>query len=134
LAFTLADSPAGLASWIVEKFRGWSDCGGDVLSVFPMDALIDNLMIYWITNSIGSSVRYYYEATHLRPPFRVGDFVTVPTAVLMLPADLLNAPRTWAERFYNLRRYTKLAHGGHFPGWEIPELYAADLREFFRVV
>ena len=132
LAFALADSPAGLASWIVEKFHSWSDCQGDVLSIFPLDALIDNLMIYWITATIGSSVRYYYEATHLRPPFKPTDFVKVPTAVLMFPSDLLTAPREWAERFYNVQRYNIAERGGHFPAWEVPELYANDLRDFFR--
>jgi hypothetical protein len=87
LAFALADSPVGLASWIVEKFRSWSDCDGDVLSVFPPEVLIDNLMIYWTTNTIGSSVRYYYEATHLRPKLLAGDFVRPPTAVAMWPKD-----------------------------------------------
>jgi microsomal epoxide hydrolase len=132
LAFGLADSPTGLASWIVEKFRFWSDCNGDVLSMFSMDMLIDNLMVYWVSATIGSSVRYYYEATHYRPPFKVGDFVKVPTAVLMLPKDLLNAPREWAERFYHVKRYTAAEHGGHFPAWETPDFYANDLRKFFR--
>ena len=130
LAFGLADSPAGLASWIVEKFRAWSDCGGDVLSVFPMETLVDNLMIYWMTNTIGSSVRYYYEASRLRPPLEPDDFVSAPTAVAMWPRDIALAPRELAERLYNVRRYTVFPQGGHFPGWEAPDLYADDLRQF----
>jgi pimeloyl-ACP methyl ester carboxylesterase len=130
LAFGLADSPAGLASWIVEKFRAWSDCGGDVLSVFPLETLIDNLMIYWTTNTIGSSVRYYYEGTRLRPPLTADDFVHVPTAVAMWPYDIALAPRELAERLYNVQRYTVFPRGGHFPAWEAPELYGRDLREF----
>ena len=128
LAFGLADSPVGLASWIVEKFYGWTDCGGDLLSVWPMETLIDNLMIYWITNSIGSSVRYYYEGSRLRPPLKPDDYVRAPTAIAMWPHDLALAPRELAERLYNVRRYTLMLKGGHFPAWEAPELYADDLR------
>jgi pimeloyl-ACP methyl ester carboxylesterase len=130
LAFALADSPAGLASWIVEKFRGWSDCDGDVFSVFPPEVLIDNLMIYWNTNTIGSSVRYYHEATHLRPRLQVGDFVRPPTAVAIWPKDIALAPRELAARLYNVQRYTVFPKGGHFPAWEQPVLYAEDLRQF----
>jgi pimeloyl-ACP methyl ester carboxylesterase len=134
LAFALADSPAGLASWIVEKFRNWSDCDGDVFSVFPPEVLIDNLMIYWISNTIGSSVRYYYEATHLRPKLQAGDFVRAPTAVAMWPKDIALAPRELAARLYNVQRYTVFAKGGHFPAWEQPVLYAEDLRQFISTV
>jgi pimeloyl-ACP methyl ester carboxylesterase len=130
LAFALADSPAGLAGWIVEKFRTWSDCDGDVFSTFPPEVLIDNLMIYWISNTIGSSVRYYYEATHLRPKIQADDFVRAPTAVAMWPKDIALAPRELAARLYNVQRYTVFAKGGHFPAWEQPVLYAEDLRQF----
>ena len=130
LAFALADSPVGLASWILEKFHGWSDCGGDPAKVFPLWLLADNLTIYWMTNSIGSSVRYYYDAARLRPPLRSDDFVRVPTAVGMWPKDLGVAPRELAERLYNVRRYTLFPRGGHFPAWEQPDLYASDLRDF----
>ncbi|MDB5482360.1 MAG: epoxide hydrolase [Caulobacteraceae bacterium] len=132
LAFALADSPAGMASWIGEKFRAWSDCGGDVLSVFPAEMLIDNLMVYWTTGTIGSSVRYYYEASRLRPPLKAEDFVRAPTALGIWPHDLALPPRELAERLYNLRRYTVFPRGGHFPAWEAPDLYAEDLRQFAR--
>ncbi len=128
LAFALADSPVGLASWIVEKYRAWSDCGGDVLAVWPRESLIDTFMIYWSTNTIASSVRYYFDATRLRPPLKPDDFVRVPTGVAMWPHDLALAPREVAERLYNVRRYRVLPKGGHFPAWEAPELYAEDLR------
>ena len=134
LAFGLADSPVGLASWIVEKFHGWSDCQGDVLSVFPMDDLIDNLMIYWLTGTIGSSVRYYYESERGTPAFRAGDRVLPPAALLTLPRELARPPREWAERLLNVVRYNSLSSGGHFPGWEVPDLYAADLQAFFRAL
>lgn len=128
LAFALADSPVGLASWIVEKFRAWSDCAGDVLSIWPRETLLDTVMIYWSTNTIASSIRYYFEATRLRPALRADDFVRAPTGVAMWPHDLALAPREAAERLYNVRRYTIFPRGGHFPAWETPELYAEDLR------
>ncbi|RUU44903.1 hypothetical protein EOD08_10235 [Mesorhizobium sp. M6A.T.Ca.TU.002.02.2.1] len=91
--------------------------------------MTDTLTIYWMTNTIGSSVRYYYDAARLRPPLRADDFVHVPTAVAMWPHDLTLAPRERAERLYNVRSYTVFPRGGHFPAWETPELYADDLRK-----
>lgn len=134
VAYALNDSPAGLASWIVEKFRLWSDAGEDLLQVFPADMLIDNLNLYWSTQTIASSMRYYYEARHFRAPLQVGDHVAVPTAVCMWPKDLVVAPRAYAERFYNVRQYTLQPRGGHFPAWEQPALYAADVRKFVRTL
>lgn len=136
LAFALADTPVGLASWIVEKFYVWSDHGssGDLLSTFPPDMLIDNLMVYWATGTIGSSIRSYYDHSHFSPPFQAGDHVDVPTAICMWPKDLEMAPREWAQRFYNVQQYSTPAHGGHFPAWEAPEAYADDLRMFARLV
>ncbi len=113
----------------MEKFRSWSDCDGDVFSVFPPEALIDNLMIYWNTNTIGSSVRYYFEATHLRPKIQAGDYVRAPTAVAVWPKDIALAPPELAARLYNVQRYTVFPKGGHFPAWEQPALYADDLRQ-----
>ncbi len=132
LAFALSDSPVGLASWIVEKFYFWSDHGSDFAGTFPLDMLIDNLMIYWTTETIGSSMRAYYEHRHFRAPFGFDDRVDVPTAVSAWPEDLVIAPREWAERFYNVQQYSKQQHGGHFPAWEAPDAYAQDLRLFSR--
>lgn len=132
LAFALADSPAGLASWIIEKYRTWSDCDGDLTSVWPHETLIDTIMLYWATNTIGSSIRYYYDATHLRPGLKSDDFVRAPTSVTMWPADLATAPRSMAERIYNVRRYSVKDKGGHFPAWEVPEIYTAELRALAR--
>ena len=132
LAFALNDSPVGLASWIVEKFHAWSDHGPDLLATFPADMLLDNLMIYWATQTIGSSMRHYYDSAHFRPAARPEDRVVVPTAISMWPKDLVHAPREWAERSYNVQRYTTQAHGGHFPAWEEPEAYTRDLRAFNR--
>ena len=142
LAFALADSPAGLASWVVEKFYAWSDrtagdgTGGDedLFAVFPPEVLLDTIMVYWISGTIGSSMRAYYEARHFRPPLRATDRVRVPTAVAMFPRDLVTAPREWAERFYDVRRYTAFPRGGHFPAWEVPDAYGADLAAFARAL
>ena len=130
VAYALNDSPVGLASWILEKFHYWSDAGPDLWAVFPREMLVDNLNIYWSTQTIASSMRLYYDTRHLRAPLQPGDRVTVPTAVCMWPRDLVLAPEAWARRFYNVRRYTVQSRGGHFPAWEQPALYAADLRAF----
>jgi pimeloyl-ACP methyl ester carboxylesterase len=130
LAFALADSPTGLASWIVEKFHSWSDHGPDLLTTFPADMLLDTLMIYWATNTIGSSMRLYYDHAHFRPKLLASDRVQVPTAICAWPKDLTVPPREWAERFYNVRQYTRQMHGGHFPAWEATRAYASDLRRF----
>jgi microsomal epoxide hydrolase len=130
LAFALADSPVGLASWIGEKFHAWSEHGADLFATFPAEMLIDTLMVYWATETIGSSMRVYYDHAHFRGALRAGDRVRVPTAVCLWPKDLVTPPREWAARFYDLRQYAVQAHGGHFPAWEAPEAYAADLRRF----
>ena len=131
LAVGLNDSPAGLASWLVEKFRAWSDCDGDVERRFSKDELLTNLMIYWTTETIGSSMRLYYETAHVPSP-NAGQRVETPTAMAMLPKDLVRGPREWHAREYNVQRWTELPRGGHFGEWEEPELIAQDIREFFR--
>lgn len=136
LAPALNDSPAGLASWVLDKFHRWGDLGSDeqLFAVFPMDLLIDTLNLYWSTQTIASSLRYYHEARHLRRPVAPGERVTVPTAVCMWPKDLVVGPRDWAGRFYEVVRYALQARGGHFPAWERPREYAQDLWRFRRVL
>lgn len=128
LAIGLNDSPAGLAAWIVEKFRTWSDNDGDVEESFTKDELLTNLTVYWATETIGSSVRLYYESA--RDPGEWGP-PDVPTAMLMAPADMFPTPREWADRLYRIDRWTEAPSGGHFLEWEEPELVAEDLRSFF---
>jgi len=128
----LNDSPAGLAAWILEKFRDWSDCGGEVYSRFSRDELLTNLTIYWMTQSIGSSFRMYVEGKEKPMAFSPWDFVSVPTAVARFPRELLFPPHAWVERGYDLRRWTMMPRGGHFAAAEEPELLAEDLRAFFR--
>lgn len=133
LAYGLNDSPVGLAAWIVEKFRAWSDCEGDVESRFSKDELLTNLTIYWATETINSAFLYYYEPTH-QPlaPFAEKP-VETPTGFAMFPKDLTPAPREWAERFFsNIVRWTEMPRGGHFAAMEEPELFVEDIRTFFR--
>jgi pimeloyl-ACP methyl ester carboxylesterase len=132
LAYGLNDSPAGLAAWIVEKFRSWSDCAGDVEQRFTKDELLANATIYWATETINSSMRLYYEAQHNPGPFRQGERIEVPSAVALFPKDIDQPPREWAERSYNVQRWTRMPRGGHFPAMEEPELLAQDIRAFFK--
>jgi pimeloyl-ACP methyl ester carboxylesterase len=132
LAYGLSDSPAGLAAWIVEKFRGWSDCGGDVERRFTRDELLTHLTIYWATGTINSANRLYFERDREPRVLGPGGRVEVPCAVTIFPADIDRPPREWAERAYNLARWTVMPRGGHFAAAEEPELLAEDIRAFFR--
>ncbi|CAI8021171.1 Putative epoxide hydrolase [Geodia barretti] len=134
LSYGLNDSPTGLAAWIVEKFRTWSDCGGDVESRFTRDELLTNITLYWATNSIGSSVRLYYESQHNPWALGAGDRISVPCAVALFPVDLSHPPREWAERSYNVQRWTEMPRGGHFAALEEPDLLVDDMGEFFRAI
>ena len=131
LAYGLNDSPAGLAAWIVEKFRTWSDCAGDVERRFSKDQLLTNVMIYWITQSINSSTRLYYEARH--HPWRPDPTkrIETPTAAAIFPGEILKPPREWAEEAFNIQRWTVMPRGGHFAAMEEPKLLADDIRAFF---
>jgi len=128
LAPALNDSPAGLASWIIEKFRRWADTNGNIESRFSKDELLTNLTIYWVTQTAPSSIRLYYEYGREQ---RLTGRVTVPTAVLMGMHDQVPPPREVVDRMYNVVRWNESAAGGHFLEWEEPERVARDLREFF---
>jgi len=132
LAFGLTDSPAGLAAWIVEKFRTWSDCGGDVERRFSKDELLTNITLYWVTEAINSSFWPYYARYHAPWPIADGQRVEVPTAYAAFPKEIVRPPRSWAERVYNIRRWTVMPAGGHFAALEEPQALVDDLRVFFR--
>jgi pimeloyl-ACP methyl ester carboxylesterase len=126
LAYGLADSPAGLAAWIM-SFMASGTTGEEVEKRLSRDELLTNITIYWVTRTIGSSVRRYYLDAHAPSgPWRR---TPVPAAVAHPPRDA-PLPREWAERRVNLERFTELPRGGHFAAWEEPELYATDVREF----
>lgn len=130
-AVGLTDSPAGLAAWIVEKLRGWSDCGGDVERSFTRDEILTNVTIYWLTATIGSSMRMYH-ANAAIPPAQLARRVEVPSGFAIFAGDVVRPPRAWLERTANAVRVTEPPRGGHFAAFEEPELYAEELRAFFR--
>jgi pimeloyl-ACP methyl ester carboxylesterase len=132
LAYGLTDSPAGLAAWIVEKFRAWSDCGGDVERRFTKDELLTNIMIYWLSGCIGSSLRLYYEARH--NPWRMtsGERIDVPTGFARFAVEITRPPREFVARACNLKQWSDFPRGGHFAALEEPELLIEDIRTFFR--
>ena len=135
VAYGLNDSPVGLAAWIVEKYRAWSDCGGNVESRFSKDILLTNIMIYWVTETINSSMRRYFEVRHNPDPnpLKLGERIEAPTAIAMFPGEKdLVVPREWAERSYNIQHWTDMPSGGHFPALEEPILLVEDMRAFFR--
>jgi microsomal epoxide hydrolase len=133
LGVALDDSPAGLAAWIVEKFRTWSDCGGDVESRFSRDELLTNITIYWVTRTINSSIRLYYETMH-SGRFGLAERVEVPTGCAIFPKEIIRPPRRWAEASFNVVHWKRFDRGGHFAALEEPELLVDDVRAFFRKV
>jgi pimeloyl-ACP methyl ester carboxylesterase len=132
LAYGLTDSPAGLAGWMVEKFRAWSDCDGELESAISRDELLTNISVYWMTGTANSASRIYYEA------MRSGEFqpiaarIEVPTACAIFPKETVRTPRAWAEHAWNLQRWNEMPRGGHFAALEVPDLLVADVREFYR--
>jgi pimeloyl-ACP methyl ester carboxylesterase len=135
LAPALNDSPAGLAAWLVSKYRDWSDCGGDVETRFRLDQLCDFLTLYWATGTISSSIRLYAAEARNRWELGAGERIGVPAAVADFPQEILHPPREWAERTLgDLRQWTEYERGGHFAAWEEPELLARDLVGFLREV
>lgn len=136
LGYALNDSPAGLAAWILEKWRSWSDCRSDLESRFSKDFLLTVVTLYWVTSTITSSMRDYYDNRRWQGEPRLGpdDIVRVPTAVAVFPHTLIpegEAPREWAERLYDIHRWTVMPRGGHFAPAEEPELLARDIAAFF---
>lgn len=129
LAHALSDSPSGLLAWIVEKYRAWSDNDGSLSPRFSDDFVLTQASLYWFTGTISTSFRPYYE--YARGLTRRVEKVEVPTAVAVFPADLTRPPRSWAERTYNVVRYTWMPRGGHFAAHEEPSLLARDITEFF---
>jgi pimeloyl-ACP methyl ester carboxylesterase len=132
LVYGLMDSPAGLAGWLVEKYRSWSDCHGNLEARYSQDDLLTVLTIYWATGTIHSANRLYFDRDREPRNLAPGQRVPVPAGFAMFPGDIDHPPREFAERAYDVRRWTEMPRGGHFAAWEEPELLAQDLREFFR--
>ncbi len=134
LGYGLNDSPAGLAAWIVEKWRSWADSGGDLDRRVDRDFLLELLTIYWATQTITPSMRDYFDNRRYGVTFGPGDMVSVPTAIAGFVHQFASEgdpPREWAERLYQVRRWTPMPRGGHFAAIEEPELLARDIAAFF---
>ena len=132
LAFGLADSPAGLAAWIAEKFRSWSDCGGVPENAIPRDDMLANISLYWLTGAIGSSFWPYYARLHSGWPIPPGGTIGVPMGYAQFPKEILIPPRALAAGTYtDIRRWTVMPRGGHFAALEQPEALAQDVAAFF---
>ncbi|HEU5134744.1 MAG TPA: epoxide hydrolase [Steroidobacteraceae bacterium] len=139
LADGLNDSPIGLAAWLTEKFQRWSDCDGDLDACYTRDEMLTNAMVYWVTGSIGRAFMPYFDVLNAGPPRWIAEVVKqklgshdVPAGFAIFPKDLSHPPRVWAERFFNVQRWTEFGKGGHFAAMEQPEALVADIREFFR--
>jgi microsomal epoxide hydrolase len=133
LAFGLTDSPAGLAAWIAEKFRAWSDCGGVIENAISRDRMLANISLYWFTGAIGSSFWPYYDRRHGPAILPAGSRISVPMGYAEFPREIAKPPRTAASRvFSDIRRWSVMPRGGHFAALEQPELLADEVRAFFR--
>ena len=129
LGYALADSPVGQMAWIVEKFWSWTDCDGDPRNALTADELLDNVMVYWLTNTAASSARLYWES------FTQLDFspIEVPSGISIFPHEIFRCSRRWAEgRFTDLRHFNELDRGGHFAAFEQPDLFVTEIRDAFR--
>lgn len=129
---SLNDSPAGLAAWIVDKFRSWSDCNGDVGSRFTRDELLTTISLYWFTRSMPSAIRLYWEGRKRPLHFAAGERVNAPVGIAHFPRELPMPPRRYVERGYNVTRWTPMPKGGHFAAIEEPAALAEDIRAFAR--
>ena len=137
LSFALMDNPVGVAAWILEKFKHWSDSGKDLESTFTMEQLLTNIMIYLTTKTIDSSLWFYRgwlnETGGASHP---GEKITVPTGVAAFPKEMISEapPKCWIERDFNLIHYTQMPRGGHFACLEQPQLFVEDVQKFFRLI
>ena len=134
VGYGLNDSPAGLAAWVLEKWRAWADSSGDLEATFSRDFLLTIVTLYWATQTITSSMRDYADNRWVDAELGPGDAVTVPTAVAVFAHQYVddgNPPREWAERLYSIRRWTPMPRGGHFAAAEEPGLLSRDIAAFF---
>ncbi len=136
IGYALTDSPAGLAAWITEKLRSWTDPRSEL----SRDTILDNLMLYWLPRTGASSARLYWESLGdvtrwLEGPLEPRDLVHAPTGCSVFPYELQRPSRRWAERrFTDIRHWGEPERGGHFPAWEQPELFVGEIKAFFGLV
>ena len=131
LAYGLTDSPAGLAGWIVEKLRAWSDCGGDLESAISRDDILANITLYWVTGTANSAARIYLEAMRAGQLQPIASRIEVPTGCAIFPKETVRSPRAWAEQAWDVRHWTEMPRGGHFAALEVPDLLVPDVRAFY---
>ncbi len=130
IGYSLADSPVGLAAWLYEKFAAWTDTDGESERALTKDEMLDDITLYWLTDTAASSARIYWEDSADKT--KAGE-VSIPAAVSRFPGEIIPVPRSWAERAYpNLVYFNELEKGGHFAAWEQPELFAGEMRAAFR--
>ena len=134
LAYALNDSPVGLCAWIVEKFYGWSDCNGNIESVFTKDELLSNVSLYWFTETIHSSIRLYNENSKVPLHFSKNDFINIPVGIARFHKEEPFPPRKFIERGYNIQHWTDIPKGGHFAAMEQPALLANDIIQFAKTL
>lgn len=135
IGYSLADSPAGLAAWIYEKFAQWSDSGGVPERVLSRDEMLNDITLYWLTNTGASSSRFYWENNNnnFSADAQKTKDIKVPVAITVFPGEIYRAPESWSRQAYpTLQYYHQVEKGGHFAAWEQPELFAGELREAFR--
>ncbi len=135
LAYGLTDSPAGLAAWIAEKYRTWTDCDGVIENAIGRDHMLADIALYWFTGAIGSSFWPYYARIHNRWPIPDGGTVDVPTGYAAFPKEIVRPPQSVASHLYtNIQRWTDMPKGGHFAAMEQPEALAKEITAFFRTL
>jgi len=132
IGYALADSPVGQAAWIYEKFWAWTDCDGDPTNILTLDEMLDNITLYWLTNTAASSAQLDWESYH-------GAFmaktIEIPTGCSIFPKELYRAPRSWADRcLLNIIHWNELDKGGHFAAFEQPAIFVDELRTCFRKI
>jgi len=135
VGYGLSDSPAGLAAWMFDKFTQWTYSGGDAERSLTKDEMLDDITLYWVTNSAVSSARLYWENNNnnFSAPAQRTTEIKVPVAVTVFPGEIYQAPKTWTQRAYpTLTYFNEVSKGGHFAAWEEPELFAAEMRAAFR--
>jgi pimeloyl-ACP methyl ester carboxylesterase len=131
VGYGLADSPAGQCAWILEKLWAWTDCDGNPENALTRDEMLDDITLYWLTNTAASSARLYWESFESASL----DPVAVPTGISVFPKEIFRTSERWARaRFTDLRHFNTLDRGGHFAAWEQPETFVDEVRTFFRTV
>jgi pimeloyl-ACP methyl ester carboxylesterase len=132
LAYALTDSPVGQLAWIVDKFKDWTDCSNVPEEVVDRDQMLTNVSLYWLTGTAGSSSRLYYETMHVGSGWGTEEPSSTPTGVMVLPRDVTQPIRRFAERTNEIVQWTEFERGGHFPSMEVPAQVVADIRQCFR--